>query len=569
MKFTTRCLPVVLSLGMMLAATHAVAASPESKETASVDDQARAFMADYFEKTDALGVEAALASWKAANTGASEDFARSAELGLQLKLIHRDAGAYQEVKSLREKATDVSEVEARSLALCERAYLRNQLPTEIIERLTELDKNAEQKQNTFRAVFEGEEKTNNDLLEILASSDDSARRKAAWEALKQVGGRLDQDVVALAKTRNEAARKLGFDNYWRMSLYFQEHDGEHLTAIFEELDELTREPFKEMKASLDADLSERFGVPVDELQAWHYDNPFFQAAPPSKAIDPDVFFEDGTKEDIVQFSRVYFQDIGLPVESVLERSSLYEKEGKDQHAFCTNIDRRGDVRILCNIKPTARWMDTQLHELGHAVYSLHVARELPLNVRGAAHALTTEGIAMMFGALGADPEWMVKYAGVDREKAEAAAEALREQRRREQLIFARWTMVMFQFEKALYEDPDQDLNTLWWDLVERYQMVPRPEGRDKPDWAAKPHIVTAPIYYHNYMLGELFAAQLRHSLDGEFDNATMRPAADAQLGEVLIERVFGPGRELPWPAFVEKSTGEPLTARYFAEEVGK
>ena len=45
--------------------------------------------------------------------------------------------------------------------------------------------------------------------------------------------------------------------------------------------------------------------------------------------------------------------------------------------------------------------------------------------------------------------------------------AILEQRRREQLIFARWTMVMLHFEKALYEDPDQDLNRLWWDDVAR------------------------------------------------------------------------------------------------------
>ena len=46
------------------------------------------------------------------------------------------------------------------------------------------------------------------------------------------------------------------------------------------------------------------------------------------------------------------------------------------------------------------------------------------------------------------------------------------------LVFSRWCQVMFRFEKALYENPDQDLNTLWWDLVERYQMVRRPEGRN-------------------------------------------------------------------------------------------
>ncbi len=33
------------------------------------------------------------------------------------------------------------------------------------------------------------------------------------------------------------------------------------------------------------------------------------------------------------------------------------------------------------------------------------------------------------------------------------------------------------------------------------------------------------------------------------------------------ERVFAPGSLQPWPPFVEAAAGEPLTARYFAEEV--
>ena len=81
-------------------------------------------------------------------------------------------------------------------------------------------------------------------------------------------------------------------------------------------------------------------------------------------------------------------------------------------------------------------------------------------------------------------------------------------RRARLLIFSRWCQVMLRFEKALYEDPSRDLNVLWWDLVENYQGLKRPDGRHAPDYASKIHIVSTPAYYHNYMMGELFAAQL-------------------------------------------------------------
>ena len=225
------------------------------------------------------------------------------------------------------------------------------------------------------------------------------------------------------------------------------------------------------------------------------------------------------------------------------------------------MNLEGDVRILCNVKPTAEWMDTQLHELGHAIYDYNIARDLPANVRSACHIFTTEGIAMTFGAKARDPQWLVANVDVAPEKAEAAAVALREQRLREQLIFCRWTLVMTYFEKALYENPDQDLNKLWTEMTERFQLLDQPEGRDRADWASKPHFVIAPVYDHNYMLGELYGAQLRASLEKEAAGDPKR------FGALLKEKVFAPGASLPWPEFVKESTGEPLTSRAFVEEV--
>ncbi|MCH5378335.1 MAG: M2 family metallopeptidase, partial [Planctomycetes bacterium] len=228
------------------------------------------------------------------------------------------------------------------------------------------------------------------------------------------------------------------------------------------------------------------------LRPWHYDNPFFQSPPPSTAVDLDTFYRDKTREEIVEIARKFYGDIGLPVDGILRRSDLYEREGKDQHAFCMSVDRADDVRTLCNVQPTADWMDTVLHELGHAVYDIGIDRTLAYNTREPAQAFTTEGVAMLFGALAKTPSWIVAYGGADRSKTDELAGAILAQRRREQLIFARWTMVMLHFEKALYENPRRDLNTLWWDYVELYQQLRRPEGRHEPDWSAKPPFTNAP-----------------------------------------------------------------------------
>jgi len=164
---------------------------------------------------------------------------------------------------------------------------------------------------------------------------------------------------------------------------------------------------------------------------------------------------------------------------------------------------------------------------------------------------------MMFGAKARDPQWLVQFAGANPREARRAAEALRQQRIREQLIFCRWSLVMLYFEKALYENPDADLRPLWWDMVGEYQLLRRPteRGGELGDWASKPHFVIAPVYYHNYQMGELYAAQLR---------ATFGTRDNALLGRRLQERVFAPAARYAWQDFVVRSTGRPLSAEFFA-----
>src|SRR5205085_11106325 len=118
-----------------------------------------------------------------------------------------------------------------------------------------------------------------------------------------------------------------------------------------------------------------------------------------------------------------YDGLGLDVRAVLDHSDLYARDGKSQHAFCIDIDCAGDVRVLCNVEPSERWMDTMLHEFGHAIYDRECDPNLPWLVRGAAHALTTEGIAMLIGRLPRAPSWLREVAAIDHGELDAMASA--------------------------------------------------------------------------------------------------------------------------------------------------
>ncbi|MBN2023394.1 MAG: M2 family metallopeptidase [Pirellulales bacterium] len=547
------------------------ATAPATSEKDEIRQKATSLLAEYEKELARLDTAAALASWEASATGAQEAFDESAATALALRTFHSDPERYRRILALLKHKDDLDPTDARALEVARLDFEGNQLPPDLLKAMVELSTEITKTFNTHRSALGGKRVTDNDLLERMAGETDGGQRKAIWEAMKQVGGAVGPKLVELAKLRNEAARKLGYRNYWDMMVCLQEQDPARLLAIFAELEKVTDEPFRKMKRSLDAELAPRFGIEPADMMPWHYDNPFFQSPPPSDKVDLDEFYKNKKKEDIVELARAFYAGIGLPIEDIIARSDLYEREGKDQHAFSTNIDREGDVRTLLNIKPTAEWMDTMLHEAGHAVYDKYIDPSLPFNLREPAHTFTTEGIAMFFGALAKNPGWIVEFAGTDADRVKKLAKAIREQRRREQLLFARWTLVMLHFEKALYDNPDQDLNKLWWDYAERYQLLKRPPGRDEPDWASKTHFTVAPVYYHNYQLGELFAAQLRaamaRQLGHEGPAETFKVSDRKDVGQFLKEKVFAPGALVPWPEFVRRVTGEPLGAACFADEV--
>ncbi|MBP8911219.1 MAG: peptidase M3, partial [Phycisphaerae bacterium] len=163
--------------------------------------------------------------------------------------------------------------------------------------------------------------------------------------------------------------------------------------------------------------------------------------------------------------------------------------------------------------------------------------------------------------------WMQKMLDLSDEETAKIRTVSDRYLRFQQVLFARWAMVMWHFEKALYANPDQDLNTLWWDLVEKYQLLRRPPGPPDAGWASKLHFVSAPCYYHNYMLGELLASQLhnhivRRVLKLESD-AGVSYVGDQRVGQYLRCNVFGPGARYRWDEMIARATGEPLTPKYF------
>ena len=560
MKTRTTLVPALATIVVLSGCEVSVQKKPSPQE----------FITAHVKRVKPMMIDSALANWKAANTGDPKDYDRFGKLQLKVRQVYSSPKDFALVKEMKQFNQIEKPIIARQIDILYNSYLTNQMEPKLLKKIVELGTEIEKNFSTFRGDIDGKKVTDNEIKEILKTETDSAERKKAWLASKQVGPVVAGDIIRLVKLRNQAAHNVGFDNFHTLSLTASQQNVKELDKIFEELDKLTRKPFSHLKADLDRTLAAMYGINVTEIMPWHYHDPFFQTTPMVYDLNLDVYYED---TDVRQLTVKFYEGIGLSVESILDNSDLYEREGKNPHAFCTDIDRQGDVRILCNIKNNEPWMETMLHECGHAVYDKYHDPEVPFLLREPAHIFTTEAIAMFFGRLSGNAAWMQQMLGLSDAQRMEIEKISRKYAQLKQLIFARWDLVMYNFEKELYRDPGQDLNSLWWEMVEKYQFVKRPKGRHEPDWAAKIHFAIAPCYYHNYMLGELFASQLHNyivtnTLHLESDEVVSY-VNQKKAGQFLREKVFEPGSVYHWNEMIERATGEKLTPKYFVVQFVK
>jgi peptidyl-dipeptidase A len=563
---------LVLAFSMLAIVTPAVRAGAD--ETAA----ARKFLDDFVAELRPIETAANRAWWDANITGKDEDFDRKEKAQNKLDALLADKQTFATAKMLKTKGGIDDPIVKRALDIVYLQLLEKQVDKELLEKMTALGNSVEKKFNTFRPKITGKSADGKEeLIEvddakirgILKTSTISARRKEAYEASKEVGKLLAPELAQLVKIRNQAAENLGFKNYHAMMLYLNEQNGEDLVKLFDDLDTLTKEPFARAKAEIDIELAKNCGIKVDELMPWHYHDPFFQESPSVFKADLDTIYAD---KDLVSLAQVFYKGIGLPIDIPIEKSGDFlPHKGKSPHAFCTDITRDGtDVRVLANVVPNDYWMSTLLHEFGHSVYSsINIPAKLGYSLRMESHILTTEGVAMMFEKLAKRRAWVTEM-GIKVEDPKQFDAATSKILRNQLLIFSRWCQVMLRFEKSMYENPDQDLNKLWWDLVERYQMLKRPPGRNEPDYASKIHIVSAPVYYHNYMMGELFASQLHHAICRKvYDGAapkTVSYVGNKKVGEYMQRYVFDPGRTMTWNELTRYCTDADLSPTAFAED---
>ncbi len=193
-------------------------------------------------------------AWWEANVDATDENTRrraDAELAISDALADRDL--FDAIEAAR--GNGAGSDDGRRLELLANTMRPQQIPTSLRERIVELEASVETRFSRHRGIVAGKQVDDNEIKQILRDSEDPDERREAWEASKTVGREVADDVRELARMRNEAARSLGYRDWFALSLKTDEMSEEKLLETLAAADRATAEPFARWKGSLDTKLA--------------------------------------------------------------------------------------------------------------------------------------------------------------------------------------------------------------------------------------------------------------------------------------------------------------------------
>lgn len=405
-----------------------------------------------------------------------------------------------------------------------------------------------------KILYKNKKISKQECLNELKSSINSSDRKELWVNYMAAGENIAPDLIQLVKIRNKIAIEKGFKNFYDLKMSAQELDINEMNLIIKNIRENLDPIYTVIKGNIDKRQKQRLKLNDGScLEPWHYQDPYFQNYSNNdnylESYEPNIFFKHLLNT---------FMANGINLEGIADYANLTSDQNKSPESFCLNIDRNKDIRISCNTSPDIKGVKVMLHEMGHAVYEKYFGNELPFILKQPASIFLSEGIALLF-------ERLITYMPIQ-EDLKLKRINYKKDHLEDIIINLYWTMTVIKFEQELYQNPDQNLNKLWWDLVEDVQQISRPSDiscSNLPAWATKSHLTTLPVYYQNYMLGQILASQFEQTLNKITDNNWFSTAGF----DNLKRNVFSTGKLFPWKNVVSKSTGTAISPHFLINEL--
>ncbi len=524
--------------------------------------------------------ESSLAYWNATVSGKESDYKKLIDLELDFSKSNRNAPKnfspdhfstitknvftneedFELLQKLKNSGLITDTLLSRQLIYLYHTFTSSQIESEKYEKLLDSETKLSHTASTLKFELDGKiysaakidsvrkSTTNNQLME-----------KIAWSSQK-TGKVIAPEIVKLVNDRNEIAVSLGFPDYYHILLEAKDQEPEKIKSLIAEIELKTRDQFFEVKKVIDRKLAKRFGISIQELQPWHYNDGRTSYLPNSFISKLDSLL---APIDPIKRASSFFAGIGLPIQDVIEKSEL--RKGKMDVTIV--IDFSIDIRIIGGISNTFDGLTKILHEGAHATHYKNISEDLPYLLKGPS-SFISEGIASYFTNMAYDSLWLSGEVICDKKTKDQIALICRHFRQVDQLFRIRKQMVFAEFEREIYTTPDQDLDLLWHDLNLKYLGINFPKEKGISFWATNKYFTSLSCNVQNYIVADVFAAQLKHTVDEKILNRNTESIHNNKaVGKYLIDNLYKYGDLLPWEKLVVKATGDTLNSSYFANDL--
>jgi oligoendopeptidase F len=419
---------------------------------------------------------------------------------------------------------------------------RNCFDAAAVENLPEiytLKNSLQQRIATFEFELDGNFTPRSALQKILRNSPDRELRHRAWLAGSALATANRADLRRLIELRNHHARKLGYRDYFDLVLKVQEVDESWLRQTLDHLVSATQPLYDSVIESLQRKIG------VAPLAPW--DVPYamrqgFQL--------PDAYFP---ADQALERLRATAQTLGFAVDSLPIRTLIRDIPFGGYNVAVKIPD---DTRFLVNPAEGHGFYTTTFHEYGHSLQAVFTRTAWPVLkeyewATGAHAPAYSEGMAEVMGEFARRPDWLRSTAGVPEEEIE---------RYKTDLVPAQMVLRFFdlllnmRIEWAAYAGVAQDMSAVERDLTRKVRRLDYPPG-DPAQWEANTWYTSYPVYWHNYILASVIAAQIHETITARFGaEASSHPG----VADYLRENFYASGNATTWTERIVRGTGKPL-----------
>jgi len=386
--------------------------------------------------------------------------------------------------------------------------------------------------STIRYKVGARELDRPELDNVLGHEANRELRRQAWYAQADLTRRTGDRIREVMKLRNQLGQRYANENFSDFMLRRRATNRQDLLRWFEQIRTATEPEYHALLSRMQRDLG------IEKPEPWDLEYYFSTLSP---GLDGKFGLEGGWQRTTEVAGLMGFDFSRLPVEVKITDITF--------GGYTMPIWYGKEIKMLVSKHTGIRFADTMLHESGHALHFTFV-QEPTFILRDNYPPPMDEGLGQTMSLMMFRPEISTKIYGLSKEEAVS----LMERRRLESNYSLRALMVQSEFELDAYDNPVQDLTTLYDRVCSKYLDV---DCHQSSTWGYDPFYAAIPIYQQNYVLAEMFAYQVHHTLDQKFGRNWGREG-----GSYLHDNFLIRGGSLTLDQIMRQGTGEGLSASY-------